>query len=282
MPQLEGRVALVTGASRGIGAAIAKRFAAEGASVAVTARTLEPHPKLPGTLLETVDWIEQHGGEAVAIQADLANPASWPKVVEHATRELGDVEILVNNAAAAFYAPLPAVSEKHFRLSWELNLHAPWELTQLVYPGMRERGDGWILNVSSATSHHPIGPPFDDFSKTSTLYGATKAALERFTTGAAASLADDRIRVNSLAPVGAVMTEGAVALGVVPDDFAAEAESLEAMAEAALALCSGDDPTLTGRITYCSPILAELGRRVRTLDGKETLDGPRADQAPRP
>ena len=282
MAVLEGRVALVTGASRGIGAAIAKRLAAEGASVAVTARTVEPHPTLPGTLLDTVEWIEHHGGEAVAIQADLAKAEAWPRVVEQAARELGDVEILVNNAAAAFYSPFAATSRKHARLSFDLNFHAPWELTQLVIPAMRERGEGWILNVSSATSHHPIGPPYEDFPKTSTLYGATKAALERMTTGAAAALFDDGIRVNSLAPVGAVMTEGAVALGVVPPDAVARAESLEAMAEAALALCSSSDPKLTGRIAYCSPILAELGRHVRTLDGKETLDGPRADQAPRP
>ena len=102
------------------------------------------------------------------------------------------------------------------------------------------------------------------------------------TTGLAAALYEDRIRVNSMAPVAAVMTEGAQALGVVPEAAAREAESLEAMAEASLALCSTTDPSLTGRITYCTPILTELGCSVRTLDGKQTLDGPRADQAPRP
>jgi len=282
MAQLEGRVALVTGASRGIGAAIAKRFAAEGASVAVTARSVEPHETLPGTLLDTVDWIEEHGGEAVAIQADLSQPAAWPQIVARAREEIGEIDILVNNAAAAFYLPFTATSEKRFRIAYEINLHAPWNLAQLVYPGMRERGEGWILNISSATSHHPVGPPFDDFAQTSTLYGSTKAALERVTTGLAAALYDDNIHVNSMAPVAAVMTEGATALGVVPDEAVREAESLEAMAEAALALCSTTDPAMTGRITYCSPILAELGLPVRTLDGKETLEGPRADQAPRP
>ena len=281
MAQLEGKVALVTGASRGIGAAIAKRFGAEGAAVAVTARSIDPHPTLPGTLLDTVDWIEKHGGKAIAIQADLATPASWPTLVAKAQQELGEIDILVNNAAAAFYLPFATTSQKRFRVAYEINIFAPWHLTQLVYPGMRERGEGWVLNITSATSHHAVGPPYDDFMKTAALYGSTKSALERVTTGLAAALYEDNIRVNSMAPVAAVMTEGAVALGVVPEATAREAESLEAMAEASLALCATRDRDLTGRITYCTPILAELGCRVHTLDGKETLEGPRADQAPR-
>ena len=282
MALLERKVALITGASRGIGAAIAKRFAAEGASIAVTARSLEPHPTLPGTLRQTVDWIEQHGGKGVAIQGDLANPDTWPSIVDQAQQALGPIDILVNNAAAAFYLPFESTSAKRLRVGYEINVFAPWHLTQLVAPGMRDRGEGWVLNVSSATSRHAIGPPFDEFTKTATLYGSTKAALERMTTGLAAALYEDRIRVNSMAPVAAVMTEGAQALGVVPEAAAREAESLEAMAEASLALCSTTDPSLTGRITYCTPILTELGCSVRTLDGKQTLDGPRADQAPRP
>jgi NAD(P)-dependent dehydrogenase (short-subunit alcohol dehydrogenase family) len=281
MAELTGKVALVTGASRGIGAAIAKRFGAEGAAVAVTARSLDAHPTLPGTLRDTVQWIEKHGGRAVAIQADLADSASHPRIVEQAQQAFGPVDVLVNNAAAAFYLPFASTSEKRFRVAYEINVVAPWQLTQLVHPGMRERGEGWVLNISSATSHHPKGPPFDDFSKTATLYGSTKAALERITTGMAAALNDDHIWVNSMAPVAAVMTEGAEALGVVPEAAVREAESLEAMAEASLALCTTRDPALTGRITYCTPILEELARPVRTLDGAQTLAGPRADQAPR-
>ena len=283
MAELEGKVALVTGASRGIGAAIAKRFACEGAAVAVTARTLDAHPTLPGTLRDTVSWIEKHGGNAVAIQADLAKPEERSRIVEQTSQQLGRVDILVNNAAAAFYLPFESTSEKRFRILYELNVHAPWQLIQRVQPGMRERGEGRVLNISSVTSKHTAaGPPYDDFSKTAALYGSTKAALERITTGLAAALNDDHIWVNSMAPVAAVMTEGAEALGVVPQAAVREAESLEAMAEASLALCATRDPKLTGRITYCTPLLEELDRPVRTLDGKETLEGPRADQAPPP
>jgi NAD(P)-dependent dehydrogenase (short-subunit alcohol dehydrogenase family) len=278
MGDLEGKVALVTGASRGIGAAIAKRFAAEGAAVAVTARSLESHPTLPGSLLETVDWIEARDGRASAIQADLADAASRGTIIEQAVRELGPIDILVNNAAAAFYLPFMKISANRFRVAYELNVTAPWELTQGVYPGMQEKGEGWVLNISSVTSVHPKGPPYDDFSKTSGLYGSTKAALERMTSGLAAALSDAGIWVNSMAPVGAVMTEGAVALEVVPEKAQREAESLEAMAEASLALCTTRDPKLTGRITYCTPLLEELGRGVRSLDSRRELPGPRAGQ----
>jgi len=278
MGELDGRVALITGASRGIGAAIARRFAAEGARVALTARTLDAHPTLPGSLHETIASIEAHGGRAFAVQADLADPQQRAEIVEQSTRAFGPIDILVNNAAAAFYLPFDRTSDKRYRIAFEVNVHAAWDLAQRVLPSMRARGGGWILDISSATSRHPQGPPWSDFDRTSTLYGATKAALERITTGLAAALHPIGVRVNSMAPVGAVMTEGAEALGVVPREAIAEAESLEAMAEAALALCTAP-PDLTGRITLCSPLLEELDRPVRSLDGRRTLPGPRADQA---
>lgn len=282
MGSLDGKVALVTGASRGIGAAIAKRFGAEGAQVAVTARSLDAHPTLPGTLRETADWIERAGGKALAVAADLAEPSHWASIVARTNEAFGNIDILVNNAAAAFYLPFEMTSEKRFRVAYEINVNAPWHLTQRVHPQMKARGEGWVLNISSATSVHPEGPPFADFARTATLYGSTKAALERMTTGMAAAMHEDGIWVNSMAPVGAVMTEGAIALGVVPEDAVRKAESLEAMAEASLALCTTRDPQLTGRITYCTPLLGELERTVRTLDGREELAGPRADQAPPP
>jgi citronellol/citronellal dehydrogenase len=278
MGQLDGRVALVTGASRGIGAAIAKRFGAEGAKVAITARTLDQHAHLAGSLRQTAATIEAYGGQAFPIAADLADPSGLESIVSQTEAEFGPVDILVNNAAAAFYLPFTETSEKRFRVANDINLFAPWRLSQLVVPGMRERGAGWILNISSATSTWPT-LPFRDFDGLSILYGSTKAALERFTCGLAASVNKDGIWVNSMAPVGAVPTEGTEALGVVPDEALAEAESREAMAEASLALCVTRDPNLTGRITFCTPILEELGRSVYSTDGKTKLAGPREDQA---
>ncbi len=260
----DGRVALVTGASRGIGAAIALRLADEGAAVAVTARTLDAHPTLPGSLREVVDRIEARGGKAVAIPADLSDADARARVVPEVEAALGPVDILVNNAAAAFYAPTAELPLRRRRVLFELNVHAPVDLAQQVIPGMRARGCGWIVNISSATSRRPKGPPFDPGIKlgaTSTLYGATKAALERITAGLAAEVYDDGIAVNSLAPVAAVRTPGAeVHLGALLDERPDIVEPVELIADAALVLATCDPATITGRVVYSRPFLTELGR----------------------
>lgn len=277
MGQLDGRVALVTGASRGIGAGIAQRFAAEGATVAVTARTLDAEPDAPlaGSLRETVATIEAAGGRALAVQADLADADDRGRVVPQVTAELGAIDVLVNNAAAAFYLPTAEIPLRRRRLTFELNVHAPIDLAQAVLPAMRANGAGWIVNISSATSRPPKGPPFDPGFKlgfTSTVYGASKAALERLTTGLAAEVYADGVAVNSLAPVAAVRTPGADALvGDVLDANPEIVEPLELFVEAALALAVADPQSLTGRICYSRPLLDELGLDYRELDGSARI-----------
>jgi NAD(P)-dependent dehydrogenase (short-subunit alcohol dehydrogenase family) len=273
MGTLEGKVALVTGASRGIGVAIARRLASEGAIVAITARTLDTHARLPGTLRETVAAVEADGGRATAIAGDVQDPDARAFVVRRVQEELGPIDILVNNAAAAFYMPFDDVPEKRFRVAMEVNVRAPWDLCQRVLPDMKRRGRGWIVNISSASARHPAGPPYDEFHRVggSVLYAATKAALDRMSTGLAAELLATGIAVNALSPVAAVLTPGAQAHDVVPEEFLRTAEPIELMAEATLALCEPREPMLTGRVAYTKPLLAELGRRVKTLDGRAWL-----------
>jgi citronellol/citronellal dehydrogenase len=271
MGACDGKVALVTGASRGIGAATAVRLAAEGAAVAVTARTADAHPHLEGSLRETVADVEALGGRAVAIVADLTDADDRARIVPEVHAALGPVDILVNNAAAAFYLPTPEISLKRRRIMYELNVHAPIDLAQGVIPDMRANGAGWIVNVSSVTSRHPEGPPFpagQQVGAVAATYGSSKAALERYTTGLASELFADGIAVNAVAPVAAVRTPGADAL--VADLMArnpALVEPMEVMVEAILALCTGDPATLTGRIVLSGPLLAELGITPRSLDG---------------
>jgi NAD(P)-dependent dehydrogenase (short-subunit alcohol dehydrogenase family) len=271
--ELDGRVALVTGASRGIGAGIARRFAAEGAAVAITARTLEPEDAhLAGSLRETAAAIEADGGRVLPVRANLADEADRARIVPTVADGLGPVDVLVNNAAAAVYAPNAEIPLRRRRLTFELNVHAPMDLAQAVLPAMRERGRGWIVNISSATSKHPVGPPFNPGFKlgfTTATYGASKAALERLTTGLAAELFGDRIAVNSLAPVAAVRTPGADTLvGDVMDANPGIVEPLELFVEAALVLATADPTSLTGRVCYSRPLLDELGRDYRELDGR--------------
>lgn len=256
----ENRVAIVTGASRGIGKSIAVRLAEEGARVALSARTLEPDPRYQGSLVGTAEAIRAAGGEAVPIQCDLAKSEDRHRLVAETVDQLGPVDILVNNAAVTFLLPVEDFPEKRFKLMLEVQLWAPYELTQLVVPEMKRRGEGWILNISSRAASHPIGPPFDPVHAKGhfSAYGMVKAGLNRATTALAAELYEDGIAVNALAPWDNVATPGASHHDLV-NEF--RLEGPEMMAEAALALCSVPPKQLTGRIAFSQPLLAELQRQ---------------------
>jgi len=263
-----GRRAVVTGASRGIGAASAVRLASEGAAVAITARTVDTHPTLPGSLRDTAERVRAVGGDAATIAADLSDDADRARVVPEAADALGGpIDILVNNAAAAMYNDLSTFTLKRRRLMFEINLHAPLDLAQAAIPSMRDRGEGWIVNVSSATAKLFTGPPFRmGFTGATTgIYGASKSALNRMTNALGAELWGTGIRVNTVEPRAAVLSEGADAL--VGDQLRPEQiEPMEAMVEAIVALCDCP-PERTGRVHVSLDLIDELGLEVHGLDG---------------
>ena len=263
-----GRRALVTGASRGIGAAVAERLAAEGAHVAITARTLEASERLPGSLRETEARLRTSGAAVAVVAADLTDEAARQRVVPEVVEQLGGpVDILVNNAAAAIYQLLVDFPLRRRRLTFEANVHAPLDLAQAVIPAMREAGQGWIVNLSSAAAHLASGPPFDggELGSTTAVYGASKAALNRITNGLAGELDGTGIRVNTVEPRAAVLSEGAAVL--VGDVLRPEQlESMEEMVEAVVALCDCP-PEVTGRITVSLDLIEEWGLAVHELDG---------------
>jgi citronellol/citronellal dehydrogenase len=266
--RFSGRRALVTGASRGIGAATAQRLASEGADVAIVARTSEHHPTLVGSLSDTAERLAPFGVRVISITADLTDADDRVKIVPEAVDGLGGpVDILINNAAAAIYQPLIDFPLKRRRLVFEVNVHAPFDLAQAVLPVMIERGEGWIVNVSSATAHL-WEPPFrlGSLGSKTGVYGASKAALNRLTNALAAEVAETGVRVNTVEPRSAVMSEGAEVLVGSPLS-ADQVESMEAMVEAVVALCDCS-PERTGRTHVSLDLLDELGLSVHGLDGK--------------
>ncbi|HVU74865.1 MAG TPA: SDR family NAD(P)-dependent oxidoreductase [Mycobacteriales bacterium] len=254
MGALDGRVAVVTGASRGIGASIAERFAAEGAHVAVVARTREAgDSRLPGSIAEVAESIRAAGGIAEPIVTDLTKDddvEALPGLVEAA---LGPVDILVNNAGANFYGPALETKLSKYDVMFQMMVRAPYRLCQLVVPGMVARGYGVVLNITSKQARHPKGPPYPDWASDGcTPYGMAKAALDRLTTGLAAETEGTGVRINALGTGALVMTPGvAVVSPHTPDNVPVEPDG--AMAEAALMLCTGD--LQTGRIAYSMELL---------------------------
>jgi citronellol/citronellal dehydrogenase len=270
--RFSGRNVVVTGASRGIGASVAERFAAEGANLVITARTFDHHDHLTGSLQETVARCERYGARVVPLVADLADADDRARIVPDGEAALGGaIDVLVNNAAAGIHRLAAEMSLKHRRIMFEVNFHAPIDLAQAVIPAMRERGEGWIVNVSSGSARITPGPPFppSPMGTTQGAYGASKAALNRYTNILGMELVGTGIRINTLDPVKPVASEGAVAHleGRIPAD---QFNPVEVFAEAALAL-SECGPEITGRVCVDGPILAELGIAVHTLDGTGLL-----------
>jgi citronellol/citronellal dehydrogenase len=262
MGKLDGKVVVVTGASRGIGEEIARLFAAEGGRILCAARTLKEgaHP-LAGSLETTVQAIRGAGGEATAVTADISEPAQCEALIRTARETYGPVDVLINNAALTYFLTIAEFPTNRWLRSWAVNVHAPFVLSRLVLEGMLPRRQGSIVNISSGAA---VGPGRGPYGKAAvvrggTCYGAEKAALERFTQGLAEEVYGHGISVTAVSPSQVVPTPGTVHHKLVRDMDDPRGEPPILMATATLLLATEPLDAVTGRVTYSQQILKEFG-----------------------
>ena len=271
MGKLTGKVAIVTGASRGIGQQIAELFASEGAKVVCAARTMNEgeHRMLEGSLSRTVDLIRGKGGEATAVTADVSAESECIALVEAARKAYGPIDILVNNAALNYYLPTETYPTNRWVRCFAINVHAPFILAKAVLADMIPRRSGAIVNISSGAAIGPGRGPYEDKTvRGGVMYGATKAALERFTQGLAQEVAQyDGITVAAVSPSQVVPTPGTIHHKLVTGIDDPKGEPPIMMARAALLLASEPPLKVNGRVTYSQQILKEFGW-IETAQGR--------------
>jgi len=263
MGKLDGKTVVVTGASRGIGADIARLFASEGGRVVCAARTLREgdHP-LEGSLEGTVGGIRKAGGEATAVAVNISEEAECERLMAAARDAYGPVDVLVNNAALTYYIPIKDFPTSRWLRSWAVNFQAPFILSKLALTDMIPRRGGAIVNISSGAAIGPGRGPYPDpqvGARGGTCYGAEKAALERFTQGLAAEVYQYGISVTALSPSQVVPTPGTVYHKLVSSMDDPRGEPPILMAKAALLLATEPLDKVAGRVTYSQSILKEFG-----------------------
>ncbi|MCE9548496.1 MAG: glucose 1-dehydrogenase [Planctomycetia bacterium] len=243
--KITGQVAVVTGASKGIGAEIALQLAKAGAQVVVNYSSSKAGAD------RVVTEITNGGGKAIAVQADLSNPADVKKLFSEAQKAFDHVDILVNNAGIYEFAPLENITPEHFHKQFNLNVLGLLLASQEAAKLFGTRG-GSIINISTVNA--PWAPP------ATSVYSATKAAVNAITRSLAQELGPRKIRVNAINP-GMVETEGVRAAGIAESDFRTQVETQtplgrigqpQDIAPAAVFLASADSGWITGETLYIS------------------------------
>jgi len=268
--ELEGRIAIVTGGSKGIGRAIAERLASAGATVVIAARSIDrPADDLAGTASEVVALIESRGGKAVAIACDVEEGASRAALIDAVIARFGRIDILVNNAGRAVLEPVSEMKLATTYAQAEQYLFAPLHLSLLAVEHMKAAGQGWIVNLGSHSAL-PIQGSLEDNLQAETglaFYGALKTAVHRVSLGFAIELLQHNVAVNVVAPVLAIATPGTASLGLVTPEMAQYMEPIEHIAEATVALVSKPPRDQSGVVGFSYEYLDRIGRPTMSLDG---------------
>ena len=249
--ELEGEVAIVTGASRGIGRAIAIALADAGATVTVAARTIESSGPLKGTIGETVEKIKNRGGKAVPIQTNVADEVSVEEMVKKVLDEMGHIDILVNNAGTNIPRQLKDMKVKHWDIITGVTLRATVVCSKVVLPTMMAQRHGHIINISSMAAI-TVNDPF-----TGLAYDVSKAGINRFTWGLANELKEYNIAVNALMPANTT-SEGWVMLN--PDVDKSKWQTPELWGKFAIFVATRDPATFTGKLLTTEDLEQEIAK----------------------
>jgi NAD(P)-dependent dehydrogenase (short-subunit alcohol dehydrogenase family) len=253
--RLKGRVAIITGASRGLGEYCAVGYGAEGAKVVVAARTEQQmKEELPGTIYDTARKVEEAGGEALPVVCNVADVESIEAMVRKVLDKWGQIDILMNNAAIQPPGSISSIQPKHWELEFKVNVHGPFHCARAVLPSMIERKSGNIINISSGAA------------RGGSHYGATKRAIEATAIGLAMEQRNNGVAVNALLPVGAIDTPG-LRMGRAPGQIGgeqtrrrlADLPGPESYVEAAILLAMQTPETCTGKVYNDAEAIEALG-----------------------
>jgi citronellol/citronellal dehydrogenase len=263
--RLEGRIAVVTGSSRGIGRVMALGLAAEGAAVVVTGKSEQSTEKLPGSIHTVAEEIIAAGGRAIAVRLDVRKEDEVAAMVERTVDELGSLDILVNNAGALWWKPMLETPLKRYDLMWEVNVRGAFSCAQQALPHMIRNGFGHIVMCSPPIGTEP-NPGY-------VAYMTTKMGMTRLAIGIAAEHQDDNVACNSLWPVTLIESLATINYGVGDRSMW---RSPEILSDALVEIVSSEPRRLTGRQLLDEPFLRERGWTQERLDAY-WLDGPPKD-----
>ncbi|MGE5233025.1 MAG: SDR family oxidoreductase [Acidobacteriota bacterium] len=251
MATLQGKTLFITGASRGIGKAIALRAARDGAAIAIAAKTTRPHPKLPGTIFTAAEEIERAGGRALPLQVDVREEDQVRAAVERTVETFGGIDVLVNNASAIQLTPTLETPMKRFDLMFGVNVRATFLCSQACLPHLRRAANPHILTLSPPLNMKPrwFAP---HCAYTMSKYGMSMCVL-----GMAEELRADGIAVNALWPLSVIETAALAMLGGAVDPR--HCRRPEIVADAAHAILTRPSRTCTGNFFLDETVLREEG-----------------------
>jgi citronellol/citronellal dehydrogenase len=266
---LNGKTLFITGASRGIGLAIAKRAARDGANIVIAAKTAEANPKLPGTIHSAAAEVEAAGGQALPLQTDIRDEASVLAAIEQAVAHFGGIDILVNNASAISLTPTPETPMKRFDLMFGVNVRGTYLCTQACLPHLIKAAQGGrnphVLNMSPPLSMR------EHWFKNHVAYTMAKYGMSECTLGHAGEFKPHGIAVNSLWPRTAIAT---AALQMIPGVDISKCRTPEILADAAYLILTSKAATTTGNFFIDDELLAQHG--ITDLDAYSVTPGTKA------